>query len=208
MRKAPLICLAALLATSCLSLNNKELPRTRPEVVEYSPVVLSILPAELTKTHNGRATDLAAMGQGALAQHEPRSIARAWASRNFVKEWGAPGELEFRATHRLTLKGSVDENSSIFAAVLTGVTLYVIPSSATVTHDFEATLERVSDGAVFTARAKNSHTIWQWIGFAPLTPLLSVAWGGVGAENDRAFYLYQQFVEQGAFGDPTRAASK
>lgn len=198
----------ALSTTACLSINNKELPRIRPEKVADGHIILSVLPGEFEKTHNGRTTDLSAMGKGVISKHEPRSVARAWSTRKIVKEWGAPGELDAPATHKLTMNGTIDENSSIFASIMTGATLYLIPSTATMSHDLTATVERVADGAKFTATAKNSYTIWQWIGFAPLTPFLSVVWGGLGAENDRAFHLYQQLSEQGAFDEVSTAETQ
>jgi hypothetical protein len=103
----------------------------------------------------------------------------------------------------LTVSGTVDENSSIASAILTGVTLYLIPSSAHTTYDLKLRLDRLEKDqvvATYEVTAKNSITFWQGLVFLPVTPLGSLIWGAYGADRDRALYAYQEFCKQGAFG--------
>ena len=157
---------------------------------------------EFHKLMNGHADGFGAnFNEGALGRGEVSQIARIWKAEGLIREFGWPGELGENPapTHRLIVSGTRDEVASLGLAFLTGLTFYLVPSSATVMTDLEVTLRRLSDGEEYTAEARNSYTLWQQIVFLPTTLLGSVAWGNLGAQYDRSLFLYGEFQEAGGF---------
>jgi hypothetical protein len=194
----------------CITFNGKELPQARPTAPENPEAVVAVHVDEFERTHNGKHGDIGRMNEGSLGRNVVKQIARFWKQKGLIDDFGFPGELNAPATYRLSLSGTVDENSSLVAAFFTGLTLYLIPSSAHTTYDLTARLERLEGEQVtgtYEARAENSFTLWQWIVFLPVTPLGSVVWGTYGADRDRSLFLYQEFCKQGAFDSATCSTS-
>jgi hypothetical protein len=193
-----LVCFLA----GCITFNGDEVRRPEMEKVVGSTVGVELKVEKFDKLMNGNSQGVGAnFNEGFLGRSEVTQTARIWKSADLIREFGFPADIEESAvTHRLIISGTSDEVGSLFGAFLTGLTLYLIPSSATVTTDVRAKLIRLSDGAEFSAETRNSYTLWQQIVFLPTSILGSIAWGSSGAAVDRSMDLYDQFDKAGAFG--------
>jgi hypothetical protein len=190
--------------TGCITFNGKELPKAQPGRASADRVIVAVEVEDFERTHNGKHGDLGRLNEGSLGRNTVEQIARLWKQKGLIDDFGFPGELDDPPTHRLVMNGNVNESSSIASAILTGVTLYLIPSSAHTTYDLTLRLERLEGkeiAASYEVAAKNSITFWQGLIFLPVTPLGSLIWGAYGADRDRALFAYQQFCEHGAFGE-------
>jgi hypothetical protein len=210
-RSSALLLLPTLTLGACITFNGKELPHVQPKPPAKPRAVVSVQVEDFQRTHNGKHGDLGRLNEGSLGRSTAKQIARFWKQKELINDFGFPGELDDPPTHRLTLSGTIDENSSITAAVFTGLTLYLLPSSAHTTYDLRVRLERLEGEEVagtYEATAKNSVTFWQGLVFLPVTPLGSVAWGAYGADRDRALFLYHELCKQGAFEPESCSASR
>jgi len=202
--------LAVGVSTGCLTTNGHELPKvTLGESTGKPTAVIALVNGGIEKTMNGSHTDLGAnFNEGLVARTTTSMVARYWKIKKLIRDFDWPGKLDEPATHRLTVSGTVDEAGSLSGAFITGLTFYIIPSTATMEYDLVVQLERLSDGATYTVDVKNSFELIQQIFLLPVTPLGSLVWGSYGAAADRALYLYSEFSKQGAFdGYEVRSAS-
>jgi hypothetical protein len=193
--------------SGCITFNGKELPKVEPNRASKERVVVAVEVDDFERTHNGKHGDLGRLNEGSLGRGTANQIARFWKQKDLIDDFGFPGDLDEEPTHRLVMSGSVNETSSITSAILTGVTLYLIPSSAHTTYDLKLRLDRLDGDKVaasYEVIAKNSITFWQGLVFLPVTPLGSLIWGTYGADRDRALFAYQELCEQGAFGEVAR----
>ena len=209
-RSAAVMMIVAL-SSGCMTFNGKEI--RRPEVAElqepYAIIALEV--TQFDKLMNGKREGFGAnFNEGALGRAEVAQIARIWKSERLIREFGWPGDLDDDEvpTHRMILSGTSDEVGSLAMAFLTGLTFYLLPSSATVTTDIDVTLRRLADGAEFTVEARNSVTLWQQIIFLPTSLLGSLVWGTLGAQTDRSLFLYDEFDKAGAFEREEPLASR
>ena len=201
MRKIAALAVLAVLASGCMSFNGKELRRPEVEKPPERYAVVELEVAKFDKLMNGKFEGLGAnFNEGSTGRSTLSQIARMWKAAGLIEEWGFPGDLdEGEATHRLVISGTLDETGSLFSAVLTGLSLYLIPSSFTMTTDVDVTLIRLADDHEFATNSRNSFTTWQHLIFLPTSLLGSMAWGVYGSQKDLALYLYDEFKRAGAF---------
>jgi len=196
---------AATLLTGCISFNGKEIRRPEVESVETPYAIVELEVAKFDTLMNGKEEGFGAGHmEGTLGRGEAAAIADIWKSKRLIEEYGWPGDLDADdvPTHRLVLSGTSDQVGSIGMSFLTGLTLYLVPSSSSTTTDIDVTLIRLADGKEFTATARNSTTMWQQIIFLPTSLFGSAIWGLYGAATDRSLHLYDQFEDAGAFERP------
>jgi hypothetical protein len=198
------VALVALLSTGCITFNGKELPRPAVSKRNEPSAVVAVVVGDLNKTFNGKDNDLGAFNEGLAARTTATQITRYWKLKGLIKDFGFPGDLDAPPDYRLTVGGTIDESGSITGAVLTGLTLYTLPSISRMTYDLDLQLDRLEGDEVlasYETTAKNSYSLWQWIVFVPTTIFGSLVWGSYSSNGDRSLYIYEQFRKQGAF-DP------
>jgi hypothetical protein len=188
--------------SGCVTVNEQMLPKrdTPPPVVrglvEYDVGDVKQLlngetsPGGLTSSH----TAVDSFGKGLLNR---------WKSRQLIDDYGHAGELKSAPAYRLTLSGDIKEQGSILGAVATGLTLYLIPSSSTMTYDLTARFTHVGRNQTYTVPIRNGSTTWMQILLLPALPF-----GWMGASHmieDTADYLYSELHKQGAFDAKARS---
>jgi hypothetical protein len=185
-----------------MSFNGRELRVVDLTRLDNPAVVLSVEVGDVNKTLNGREGFMANTGEGVQGRNAVSQVGRFWKQKGLIAEWGFPGDLEINPTHHLIANGVVDERGSLAASFVTGLTLYLFPSSTQMVVDLEMTLQRLEGSDVvaeYKVPVKNSWTLWQHLVFLPTSVLGSAAWGIYGADRDRAVYLYEEFRKAGAF---------
>jgi hypothetical protein len=109
--------------SGCITFNGKELPKVEPNRASTERVVVAVEVDDFERTHNGKHGDLGRLNEGSLGRGTAKQIARFWKQKDLIDDFGFPGDLDGKPTHRLVMSGSVNESSSITSAILTGVTL-------------------------------------------------------------------------------------
>ncbi|MFM2007793.1 MAG: hypothetical protein RLZZ09_3448 [Pseudomonadota bacterium] len=191
--------------TGCVTFNEQMLPkRDAPPppargVVEWSVGDVKQLlngessPGGLASTQSG----VSAFGQGMLNR---------WKSRELIADYGRAGELKTPPAYRLKLSGQIQESASILGSVATGLSLFLIPSSSTLTYNLKAEFTDLARNQTWTVPIRNGSTTWMQILLFPATPF-----GWMGASHmieDTADYLYAELHKQGAFSASTRPPAR
>ena len=189
--------------TGCVTFNEQMLPkRDAPPpaargVVEWNVGDVRQLlngetsPGGLASTQSG----VSAFGQGMLNR---------WKSRELIADYGRAGELKSPPAYRLKLSGEIQESASILGSVVTGLSLFLIPSSSTLTYNLKADFTDIARNRTWTVPIRNGSTTWMQILLFPATPF-----GWMGASHmieDTADYLYAELHKQGAFDPSSRPA--
>jgi hypothetical protein len=119
-----------------------------------------------------------------------------WKDDDLVGRTGDPGDVQ-DPDYTLRLVGKQDNSGSMWAAFVTGLTLFLIPSSSNIEFSIKAWLTDHRTGEEYFAEGTNSATMWQHIIFLPVTPI--GLRGGIKFQTELYRYIYWQFDEQGAF---------
>ena len=187
--------------TGCVTFNEQMLPkRDAPPPAARGTVEWSVgdvrqllngesSPGGLASTQSG----VSAFGQGMLNR---------WKSRELIADYGRAGELKAPPAYRLKLSGEIQESASILGSVVTGLSLFLIPSSSTLTYNLKAEFTHLSRNQTWTVPIRNGSTTWMQILLFPATPF-----GWMGASHmieDTADYLYAELHKQGAFDEKPR----
>lgn len=194
------LCLCLLvLTTGCMSFNGQELPvRDIPSNVPVPAPLISIAVGEFATLHNGSGGGLKPMAsQSTVGKIHLSQVMRYWKKEGLISNWDLPGALDAAPTHQLTISGTQDEDFSTFAAFMTGFTMFLLPSSDTVTYKFHFELVKESTGEKFSVDTKSSITMWQQIVFLPFFPFSIV--GTMNHNRDLSRYVYSEFEKQGAW---------
>jgi len=187
--------------TGCVTFNEQMLPkRDAPPPAARGTVEWSVgdvrqllngesSPGGLASTQSG----VSAFGQGMLNR---------WKSRELIADYGRAGELKAPPAYRLKLSGEIQESASILGSVVTGLSLFLIPSSSTLTYNLKADFTDIARNRTWTVPIRNGSTTWMQILLFPATPF-----GWMGASHmieDTADYLYAELHNQGAFESQSR----
>lgn len=152
---------------------------------------------KFTQTHNGEGTNRGILSNQSIGEKEIDLILNRWKRNNLIKDYDKPGDLTTTPNYTLTINGIRNEDSSIIGAVFTGLTLYLIPSSATLTTNATFDLLNHKTNKHYQVPVKYSFTTTQWLLFFPAIPFNGI--GVLNAHDDAADYLYVEFDKQGAF---------
>jgi hypothetical protein len=133
------------------------------------------------------------------AAMQVNQICRLWKQDGLISEWDEPGNIA-SPDFELVVDGDFNESGSMFASILTGATLFLIPSTSSMELDVRGTLTRRETGAKFTAHSVNSWTMWMHLLFLPAFPFSGL--GTLHSQRDIAHDLYLQFQAAGAFAPP------
>jgi len=181
----------------CMSFNGAELTRRELPAHDWYQPTISTEVGKIALLHNGREGLKPPATPNFIGNNALSSVLLRWKAAKLIADYGKPGELEREADFRLAISGSQDEQSSIFAAVVTGITLFLFPSSATLDRAWTFELENLSTKNVYTVTARHTVTQWQHLIFLPVFPFSVV--GQMHADRDLSHYVYDEFAKQGAW---------
>jgi len=182
--------------------NGEELPRREGPLRVADPPVVSFEVGEVKLLRNGEPSSPSAE---AFGDNELADTLRIWESRGLIEDWGRRTDLSELPEYTLALTGSRNEQSSPVAALLTGLTLYLFPSSMTLQYDWQFALTDMRSGRTYRVPVERSATVWVHAIFLPVLPFGSL--GRYNGERDQALYLYTELERQGAWSPTTEMAT-
>jgi hypothetical protein len=180
--------------TGCMTFNSNALPAVEEFKVPKSKPVIQSKVESFSKMTNGAGTDYlrgGKIGNGILA-----NIMNKWKSKELISDdAGKPSSMP--SDYSLVLSGSSDEQYSPFAARLTGATLFLIPSFASVEQAIKVELTDNKTSKKYVVEAKDSYNVVMHLLFLPLFIVQGV--GASSMHNHMADYVYSELTRQGAF---------
>lgn len=165
-------------------------PPQKRSVVSYSA-------GEVQQLHNGTTSPGGLVDTSTATNALMQLMLTRWEDKGIVSSFGKPGDLKTPSDYDLSLSGQIQEQGSMLGAFITGFTMYLIPSSFTMTYQMEASLTDTHTKKLYKVPFRNATTIWQQIFLAFVAPFSES--GTIGMANDTADYLYSEFKKQGAF---------
>jgi hypothetical protein len=194
-----LLVIAGSVATGCMTFNGAELPRRDlPEDEPFRPLVSTEV-GEIKLLFNGKDGLKPAMTATGIGSTVLDAVLLRWKGSRLIDDYGKPGELERDADYILKISGTQNEEGSFLASFVTGFTLFLFPSSATLNRSWQFDLTEIATQRVYSVSAKHSVTQWMHLIFLPVFPFSIV--GQMNADRDLSHYLYDEFSRQGAWGD-------
>lgn len=195
--KKILITTVLIMLTGCATFNDKMVRVPDLNQATKTESVVEHKVGTFVQKLNGEGVNRGMLSNQSLGEKEIALITNRWKSKGLITDAGVPGELKTTPGYVLTLNGSRNEDGSIMGAILTGLTLYLIPSSATMTTDATFDLLNNKTKKHYQVPVKYGFTTTQWLLFLPATPFIGI--GVTNAHDDAADYLYAEFDKQGAF---------
>jgi len=190
--------ISVLMAPGCMSFNGKELPRREVSPIPTDRPIIALEVGEVTLLLNGQSSVMKpAMSASSIGGTELAQTLRFWKSHGLIENWGRPGQLSQEPRYKLSVTGTQNEETSMFAAFVTGFTMFLFPSSTTLRYDWRFGLTDLRSGTTYEVPVKRSLTMWTHIVFLPALPLMPV--GTYRSQRDQALYVYTELAKQGAW---------
>ncbi len=186
------------LLSGCMTFNGKMLRVANVTQPPSNPISLEIKPGNLIQQFNGVGTNEGPLSATVVSSAITNSIANNWKRKGIVSKYGKPGDIKADPDFTLTVSGVRNEEGNIGMAVLSGLSLMIVPTSSTLIYDLEVELINNRTAARYKAKAKNSISTVMEIVFLPALPFSLM--GASSALNDISTHLYNEFQKQGAFG--------
>ena len=180
-----------------MTFNGAELPRKElPEHDWFRPAVSTEV-GEIQLLYNGKDSLKPAMTANGIGNNVLSTVLLRWKAQKLIEDYGKPGELERDADYQLRISGTQDEQGSFLASFVTGFTLFLFPSSATLNRSWTFELKNGVTQEVYTVSARHSVTQWMHLVFLPVFPFSIV--GQMHADRDLSHFVYDEFAKQGAW---------
>ena len=162
-------------------------------------MTVEVKTGELIQKLNGEGQNRGVLSGTTVLNAIGKSMMMRWKNKDIIADYGFSGELKKEPDYTVTLSGVRNEDGSMIGAVLSGLTLMLIPSSSTLTYDLNLEFVNNHTHKHYTVKAKNAVTTWMQI---LLLPALPFSWiGSNNMINDIADYSYDDLSKQGAFTD-------
>ncbi len=192
-----ILCLLPLfLLAGCMSFNNAEVPVVKNTPPQYKPLI-EMKVGNFTQKLNGDGDSRGVISNNSMANNTLEGILARWKSNGLIDDYDPIGKLSKKPDYTLTVNGYRNEDMSWFGSIFTGLTFFLIPSSATMKYDLHLQLQNNKDNKIYSVDVKDSFTIWQHIIFLPAFPIFMV--GTMNMFSDLSMYSYSEFEKQGAF---------
>ncbi len=194
----PLLVIFSLL-TGCVTVNEEMLQKVNIEEIQEQQKIVEIKTGELVQMLNGEGQNRGVMSGTTVLNALNTSMMERWKNKGIISDYLKTGELKERPDYTLTLSGVRNEDGSIPGAILSGLTLMIIPSSSTLTYDMQIDFVNNHTQKHYKVKAKNAVTTWMQILLLPVFPFSWI--GSNNMINDIADYSYNELQKQGAFID-------
>lgn len=197
--KQLIIIVILVLLTGCITVNEEMLRKASISPPQNQSVIVEVKTGELIQKLNGEGQNRGVLSGKTVLNAVAESMMAHWKYEDLIEDYGSPGELEKEPDYTLTISGVRNEDGSIAGAVLSGLTLLIIPTSSTLTYDLDIDFVNNHTQKHYYVKAKNAVTTWMQILLLPAFPF---AWiGANNSMNDIADYVYYDLNRQGAFND-------
>lgn len=195
-----LIPVFALIALSgCITVNEEMLKKVSITPPSKQDSTVELKTGELIQKLNGEGQNRGVLSGTTVLNAVGKSAMMRWKNNGVIADYGFSGELKSDPDYTVMLSGVRNEDGSMVGAVLSGLTLMILPASSTLTYDLDLELINNHTHKHYTVKAKNAVTTWLQI---LLLPALPVSWvGSNNMINDIADYSYAELHKQGAFNE-------
>lgn len=185
--------------TGCVTVNEEMLRKVSISPPQKQEMTVEVKTGELIQKLNGEGQNRGVLSGTTVLNAIGKSMMMHWKNKDIIADYGFSGELKKEPDYTVTLSGVRNEDGSIAGAVLSGLTLMLLPSSSTLTYDLNFDFVNNHTQKHYTIKAKNAVTTWMQI---LLLPALPFSWiGSNNMINDIADYSYDELRKQGAFTD-------
>jgi hypothetical protein len=193
----PVLLLIAL--SGCVTVNEEMLRKVSISPPQKQAMTVEVKTGELIQKLNGEGQNRGVLSGTTVLNAVAKSMMIRWKNKDIIADYGSAGELKKEPDYTIILSGVRNEDGSIAGAVLSGLTLMLLPSSSTLTYDLNVEFINNHTQKHYTVKAKNAVTTWMQI---LLLPALPFSWiGSNNMLNDIADYSYDELRKQGAFTD-------
>lgn len=183
--------------TGCVTINEELIRTPEPTLATRHKPTIETKTGQLIQTLNGHGDNAGVLSGTTVLDALAKGMMARWEDRELISDYGKPGKLDQAPDYTITLSGKRDEDSSIAGAILSGLSLMILPTSATLTYDIDVEMTNHKTKKTYITHVKNAVTTWMNILLFPALPL---SWlGSHHAINDMADYTYNDFKAQGAF---------
>jgi hypothetical protein len=195
-RRGVLLALVAVLAAGCMTFDGRELPRVDMPEAMPEPPMLWLQVGEVHLRRNGRV-GAALQASAAIGEAELTRLARHWQDAGLIRGSAPACRADASARFQLSLSGLQSEEEPGLGALLTGLSLFLIPARATVRYEWQFALTDLRSGSVYEVPVSRSMTTWVHLAFLPALPFWAA--GEQRARADQALYVYDELSRQGAW---------
>jgi len=197
MKYFPLLAAIVVLFSGCLSVNEKLLPKTTVINPPKQAGTLEVKKGPFIQKLNDEGDHRGVVSNTTLLNSVSDNIFNRWKSKNIVSSFGTAGRLTGPPDYTVTISGYRNEDASIFGAVICGLSLYIIPTTCTLTFDLDFEFVNNRTKKKYAVKAKNAVTTYQQLFLLPCLPFSFN--GNTEMFNDIADYTYEDLRKQGAF---------
>jgi hypothetical protein len=170
--------------------------RQLPKYDSFRPVISTEV-GEIELLLNGADGLKPRLSAHGIGKRALKTVLLRWKAKKLIGKYGPLGKLKREPDYKLKISGTQNEQGSIFASFVTGLTLFLFPSSATLDWDWSFHLTNLKTNAQFEVSTRNSVTIWMQLIFLPFFPFTPV--GQMNADKMISYYVYDEFKKQGAW---------
>jgi hypothetical protein len=185
--------------SGCVTVNEEMLRKVTISPPPNHQMTVEIKTGELIQKLNGEGQNRGVVSGTTVLDAISTSMMKRWQNKDLISDYASSGGLKKDPDYTITLSGIRNEDGSIAAAILGGLTLMIIPTTATLTYNLDVEFINNHNKKHYTVKAKNAVTTWMQI---MLLPALPFSWmGSNNMLNDIADYSYDELRKQGAFID-------
>lgn len=186
-------------STGCMTVNEGMLRQVTITPPANHSGIVEVKTGELIQKLNGEGQNRGVLSGTTVLNAFGKSMMQRWKSKDIIDDYGFSGDLKKDPDFTVTLSGVRNEDGSIAGAVLSGISLMILPATSTLTYDLNLEFINNHNKKHYTVKAKNAVTTWMQI---LLLPALPFSWiGSNNMINDMADYSYDELRKQGAFTD-------
>jgi len=197
--KQPIVIAMITMLTGCMTVNEGMLRKVNIVPPKKQGATIEIKTGDLIQKLNGTGRNEGVFSGTTVLDGLGKSMMMRRKNKDIIADYGSSGDLKKNPDYTLTLSGVRNEDGSMAGAVLSGLTLMLLPSSSTLTYDLNLDFVNNHTQKHYSVKAKNAATTWMQI---LLLPALPFSW--IGADNminDIADHSYDELNKQCAFNE-------
>jgi hypothetical protein len=181
----------------CVTVNEEMLRKVSVFPPQKPAMTVEVKTGDLIQTLNGEGQNRGVLSGTTVLKSVATSMMLRWKDKGIIADYAFPGDLKKEPDYTIILSGTKNEDSSILAAILSGLTFIIIPTSSTLTYDLNIEFINNHTQKHYIVKAKNAVTIWMQIFLLPAVPFSWI--GSHNMVNDIADYSFDELQKQGAF---------
>lgn len=183
--------------TGCMMINEQMLRKVNMFPPQKQEMTVEVKTGKLIQKLNGEGQNRGVFSGTTVLNSVAKSIMTRWKEKNIIADYAFPGELKKEPDYTITLSGERNEDGSMLAALLGGLTLGILPSSVTLTYELDFEFINNHTQKHYNVKVKNAVTTISQIFLIVALPVSMT--GATDAINDMADNLYDELNKQGAF---------